>query len=102
MHNIFESLLNNLKPMEKLMPLKAIWFDKDDKVVVELENGELKQTIKIEKGMHVRIQHGTLLDVRTDAPANYTVSRCMGNIFSTNLEIELIGNDGSEYKLILK
>ena len=100
MHNIFESLLNNLKPMDKLLELNSIGLDSE--VVVETEEGELKSTIKIKKGHNIRVVSSTILDVRKDAPANYTVLRCKGDIFATQLELELIGNDGSEYKLILK
>lgn len=99
MHEIFESLFNNNR-MNKLMELAAIWLDSP--IVVELESGELKSKVRIEKGMHVRIVSGTLLDVRKDAPANYTVSNLLGDVYSTQLEMHLIGNDGSEYKLILK
>lgn len=90
--------------MDKLMELKSIWLGEDanSKIVVETAEGELNSTLRIEKGMHVRVLHGTLLDVREDAPANYTIQKCVGDIFSTHLELELIGNDGSEYKLILK
>jgi len=100
MHNIFESLINNFKPMDKLMELAAIWID--NKVVVETAEGELKSTLRLEKGQHIRVVSGTILDVREDAPTNYTIIKTVGDIFSTQLELELSGNDGSEYKLILK
>jgi hypothetical protein len=86
--------------MDKLMQLAAIWLD--SKVIVETAEGELKSTLRIEKGQHIRVVSGTILDVRPDAPANYSILDCKGDVFSTQLELELIGNDGSEYKLILK
>jgi hypothetical protein len=86
--------------MDKLMQLAAILLE--NKVVVEDENGELKSTLRVSKGQHIRVVSGTILDVRTDAPANYSILDCKGDVFSTQLELELIGNDGSEYKLILK
>lgn len=101
MHEIFESLLNNMG-MNKLMPLKAIWLDQKEAVIVETPEGELKKTVRLEKGMQIRVCHSTILDIREDAPSNYTISECMGDLYSTQLEMHLIGNDGSEYKLILK
>jgi hypothetical protein len=86
--------------MDKLMQLAAIWLE--NKVVIEDENGELKSTLRVSKGQHIRVISGTILDVRTDAPANYTVIDAYGDIYSTQLELILSGNDGSEYKLILK
>jgi len=100
MHNIFESLLNNFKPMEKLMELKAIWLDSP--VVVELENGELKSKVRIEKGMHIRVLYGTLLDCSEENKANYTIESLHGDIYSTQLEAHLISNSGEILKLILK
>ena len=86
--------------MSKLMPLAAIWLN--DKVTVETETGELLHTLRITKGMHVYVNHGTILDCSEERRANYTILECKGDIYSTQLEVELIGNDGSEYKLILK
>jgi hypothetical protein len=86
--------------MSNLMELAAIWID--NKVTVETETGELKSTLRIEKGQHLRIVSGTMLDVRPDAPANYTVINCIGDVFSTQLELELAANDGSECKFIIK
>jgi hypothetical protein len=86
--------------MNKLMELKSIQLN--SKVVVETEDGVLLDTLFIKKGYHVRLAYNTLLDVRDNAPANYTIQKCIGDIFSTHLEIELIGNNGNEYKLILK
>jgi len=42
------------------------------------------------------------LDIREDAPANYTVLKCLGDIYSTQLQMELISNSGEILKLILK
>jgi hypothetical protein len=86
--------------MSKLMPLAAIWLN--DKVTVETEEGELLNTLRITKGMHVYIAHGTILDCTPERSANASILELLGDIYSTQLEIELIGNDGSEYKLILK
>ena len=86
--------------MSKLSPLAAIWLD--SKVTVETEEGELLNTLRITKGMHVYVNHGTILDCSEERKANYTILECRGDIYSTQLEIELSGNDGSEYKLILK
>ena len=88
--------------MNKIMPLKAIWLDGKEAVMVETAEGELKKTVRLEKGMHIRVSYGTILDIRDDAPANYTISECVGDIFSTQLEMHLISNNGEEYKLILK
>ena len=86
--------------MDKLMQLAAIWLE--NKVVVELPNGELKSTLRIEKGMHVRLAYNTLLDCSVEQPSNATISELMGDIFSTQLEAHLILNTGEEVKLILK
>jgi hypothetical protein len=82
------------------MELAAIWLD--GKVIVETEDNKLKSTLRIEKGQHLRILHGTILDVEADKPANFTVSKCMGNATSSQLELHLIGNNAQEYKLVLK
>jgi hypothetical protein len=100
MDNFFNDLLNNINPMNKLMPLKSIYLD--DKIVVELPSGELKSTLRIEKGMHVRLAYNTLLDCSVEQPSNATISELMGDIFSTQLEAHLILNTGEEVKLILK
>ena len=86
--------------MDKLMQLAAIWLD--SKVTVETAEGELKSTLRIEKGQHLRVKSGTILDVREDAPANYTVVDCFGDIFSTQLEIQMVDSHGGMNKLILK
>jgi len=86
--------------MSKLLPLAAIWLD--SKVAVETETGEIIRTLRITKGMHIRVSHGTILDINEDNQANYTISELLGDIYSTQLEAHLIGNDFSEYKLILK
>ena len=86
--------------MSKLSPLAAIWLD--SKVTVETEEGELLNTLRITKGMHVYVNHGTILDVNENRPANATISMLMGDIYSTQLEAHLILNSGEEFKLILK
>ena len=100
MDNFFNDLLNNINPMNKLMPLAAIWLDSP--IVVELESGELKSKVRLEKGMHIRVLYGTLLDCSEENKANYTIESLHGDIYSTQLEAHLIGNDATEYKLILK
>lgn len=82
------------------MELNAIWLE--NKVVVETENNELKTTHRIEKGQHIRVWHGTILDITEEKPANYTILSCQGTITSSQLEVHLIGNTGEKYKLILK
>ena len=57
--------------MSKLMPLAAIWLN--DKVTVETEEGELLNTLRITKGMHVYVNYSTILDVNENRPANYTI-----------------------------
>lgn len=95
-----KSLKETIEDMLKLMELAAIWLD--SKVVVETENGELLNTLRITKGMHIRVVSGTILDIREDAPANYTVLKCLGDIYSSQLQMELISNSGEILKLILK
>jgi hypothetical protein len=86
--------------MSKLMELAAIWLN--DKVNVETEDGEIVNTLRITKGMHVYVNHGTILDVNENRPANYTIESLYGDIYSTQLEANLINNNGEILKLILK
>lgn len=86
--------------MNKLMELKAIWLN--DKVTVETEEWDLLNTLRITKGMHVYVNHGTILDVNENRPANYTIESLYGDIYSTQLEANLINNNGEILKLILK
>jgi len=95
-----KSIKEILEDMNKLMPLAAIWLN--DKVTVETESGELLHTLRITKGMHLYIAHSTILDVREDRPANYTIESVWGDIYSTQLEAHLINNNGEILKLILK
>lgn len=96
MKNLHETIKDTLK----LMPLAAILLN--NKVVVETEEGELLSTLRITNGMHIRVVYGTILDVSEENPANYSIIELMGDIYSTQLEAHLVGNDGSLYKLILK
>ena len=82
------------------MELAAIWLD--SKVILETADNQIKSTMRIEKGQHIRVAHGTIMDIGEDKPPNYTISSCHGTITSSQLEAHLIGNDGKEYKLILK
>lgn len=95
-----KDLHETIKDMLKLMPLQAIWLT--DKVAVESETGEIIRTLRITKGMHIYVAHSTILDVEPDRAANYTIESVWGDLYNTQLEAHLIGNDGSEYKLILK
>jgi hypothetical protein len=95
-----KSIKQILEDMNKLMPLAAIWLN--DKVNVETEEGEIVNTLRITKGMHIYVSHSTILDVRIDRPANYTIESVWGDIYSTQLEAHLISNTGEILKLILK
>lgn len=86
--------------MNNLMELKAIWLESP--LMVETEDGNLESKVRITKGMHVYINHSTLLDCSEERKANYTVLNCFGDIYSTQLEMELINNQGEILKLILK
>lgn len=86
--------------MDKLLEVKSIGLDSE--VVVEMPNGELKSTIKLQKGMHVYVKYNTILDCSEERSANATVTELMGDIFGTQLEAHLILSTGEEVKLILK
>ena len=95
-----KDLNETIKDMLKLYELAAIWLN--EKVVVETEEGELLSTLRITKGMHIYVAYSTILDVNEERKANYTVLNCYGDIYSTQLEMELINNQGEILKLILK
>lgn len=86
--------------MNNLMRLSAIWLN--DKVTVETENGDELNTIRITPGMHIRLDHNTILDVSENHPANYTIESVWGDLHNLQLEANLIDNSGDIHKLILK
>ncbi len=86
--------------MDKLLEVKSIGLDSE--VVAEMPNGELKSTIKLQKGMHVYVKYNTILDCSEERSANATVTELMGDIFGTQLEATLVLSTGEEVKLILK
>lgn len=86
--------------MSNLIKVRSIRID--NPITVESKNGGLINTNKLERGQHVRIAHATILDASEEKPANYSISDCFSDIFSSDFEIHLIGSDGAEYNIKFK
>lgn len=82
MSNIFDSLVDYQKSLNRIMPLAAIWLSR----AIKTDKGA---TVRIEKGDKVRVNDGMLCDISEDYPCSHEVIGCYGNISNTILYFEL-------------